>query len=65
MRDWNGERILKNARKQTLAFGRRRKPKSAKTENRFCDEFSLKTHGKPGPQTVLRTHPEKNCGIIE
>lgn len=26
VRDWNGERILKNARKQTLAFGRRRKP---------------------------------------
>lgn len=41
------------------AFVRRRKPKPAKTENRFCSEFSLKTHGKPGPQTVLRTHPKK------
>lgn len=46
------------------AFGRRRKPKPAKTENRFCSEFSLKTHGKPGPQIFLRTHPKKNCGII-
>jgi len=45
-------------------FGRRRKPKPAKTENRFCSEFSLKTHGKPGPQIVLRTHPKKNCVII-
>ena len=46
------------------ALGRRRKPKPAKTENRFYSEFSLKTHGKPGPQIVLRTHPKKNCGII-
>ena len=23
-----------------------------------------RSHGKPGPQIVLRTHPKKNCGII-
>lgn len=41
------------------AFGRRRKPKPAKTENRFCSEFSLKTHGKPGPQIFADTPKEK------
>lgn len=56
---------MKMRENKRRAFGRRRKPKPAKTENRFCSEFSLKTHGKPGPQTVLRTHPEKNCDIIE
>ena len=24
-----------------------------------------RSHEKPGPQIVLRTHPEKNCGIIK
>ena len=23
-----------------------------------------RSHEKPGPQIVLRTHPKKNCGII-
>jgi len=23
-----------------------------------------RSHGKPGPQIVLRTHPKKNCDII-
>lgn len=57
--------FCENARKQTPAFVRRQKPEPAKTKNRFCNEFSLKTHGKPGLQIVLRTHPKKNCGIIE
>lgn len=49
MRDCNGERILKNARKQTQSV---------------CSEAEAVAMESP-VRKFLRTHPKKNCDIIE
>lgn len=38
--------------------------KCAKTNAERLVGGGSRSHGKPGPQIVLRTHPKKNCGII-
>ena len=50
VRDCNGECILK---------------KCAKTNAERLVGGGSRSHEKPGPQIFLRTHPEKNCDIIE